>query len=474
MVKSQGVLSNLSWLYTAEFFIRIGSFLLVVLLARYLGDYNLGVYSYAFAFCGLLMSFFDFGVLTYLVKEVAKDKSKTERLFDNIATIKFLFNAVALIMIIIFAIFVNKSSESKIVILAGIALFFNFSGYTFKAIFQAYEGMKYIAIAQIIERVIAISLGALFLIKGYSLTWFVSALIISYFTFFAYLYIKSRKIVQFHFRFDIDSWKKVIKLSLPFWFTEIFFTIYTKIDSIILPFLKNFQVTGWYSAAYKIIEGLTFIPILASIVLFPAMSRLFKNDKNKLKILYNKSFYYLFVIVLPIVITIFMLSDRIILFFYGKEFTNSIYALQILIILALFLFLNYVMGYLLNAIDKQKFFTYTAGIGAILNITLDIILIPLFDEGYQGAAIGAVLTQIFNFLILYYLTCKNGFRINLWDIAKKPFFAVLLMAVSIYFIRQFHLILIVLAAAIIYFIALYLVKGIQKEEIDIIKKKLSF
>ena len=180
-----------------------------------------------------------------------------------------------------------------------------------------------------------------------------------------------------------------------------------------------------------------------------------------------KVFYYLFVLALPIAVGITMASQRIILFVYGNSFENSTISLQILVWALLFIFVNYIIGNLLNSIDKQILFTYTTGFCAILNIGLNFLLIPRYS--YIGAAIATVLTELVNFIILFSLISKEGYNLPRLAQLLKPVLASFLMGILLLYTKEYHLFIIVPLSAVFYFSIMFLMKGIGKEEINLVR-----
>ena len=254
----------------------------------------------------------------------------------------------------------------------------------------------------------------------------------------------------------------ILKESFPFWFTTIFMSIYFKIDTVMLTFMKDYAATGWYNASYKIIDTLSFLPFVVITAIFPAMSKFHKNNKMLLKILYEKSFYYLTLLALPLGLGATLLADRIILFVYKQSFINSVIVLQILVWALVLIFMNYIMGYLLNSVEKQKLFTLATGLCAVLNVVLNFILIPLYS--FIGASIATVITELFNFSMLYYFTSKNGYKINILKMLLKPATVTALMGIFVVYFMRLHLLLLIPLSILFYFSILFLIGGIKEDD----------
>lgn len=231
--------------------------------------------------------------------------------------------------------------------------------------------------------------------------------------------------------------------------------------------MASYEEVGWYNAAYKALDALYFIPGAVIAAAYPAMSQLYQTDRKMLQLLYRKAFYYLFALALPIGIGTTLLASRIIPFVYGAGFGSSVMALQILIWAEVIIFVSYITGYLLNSINRQLDFTKTAFAGALLNIALNLAMIPRW--GYMGAAIATVLTELAVMGALLLLAHRSGYFPEVRGLAR-PVAAGIAMAAVLLALPQLHLLLLLPAAAATYFLALLALKGIDKDEIRIVRQ----
>ena len=473
MSSAKTIAKNTGFLFSAQIIDKLLSFFIIVLITRYLGVIGFGKYSFAFAFIGLFLVFSHFGLTTYIFREIAKNKSRTKKLVDNVFTLKLFLLAGVYVIITITMWNLPKTHEIMLLLfLVMVHEFFTVINLLITVVFQAHERNEFNVYSIIIDKSLALLFGAYVLISGYGLHALILALILSKIISFIFRYsICRKKFVKISLEIDFKLWKTIIKNSFPFWLTIVFQRIYYQIDKVMLTSIKNYAVTGWYSAASTLVTALTFIPIVIINATFPAMSRFHhKKSKDFLRLLYKKSFYYLLSIAVPISIGISLLAPRLILFIYKEQFIESGIALQILSWSFIFIFVNYIMGYLLNSINKQHLFTISTGICAISNVAINFILIPKLS--YIGAAFATLITQFINFCLLYYFTTKNGYPINLLKIGYKPLIAGIFMGALIAYIKFLPIIYIIPIAAIFYFAFLLLIGGLGKEEIDLIKSFL--
>jgi O-antigen/teichoic acid export membrane protein len=235
-----------------------------------------------------------------------------------------------------------------------------------------------------------------------------------------------------------------------------------------LSFMKGDAVVGWYAAASNLTYGLKPIPHLFMSALFPLMSYYFISSKDLLKKSYEKSFKYLFYLGLPISVGTLLLSEKIILFLYGPEFSNSIIALQILSWDILLIFLYACAAFLLISIDKQNIMALVAGSTALINVILNLLLIPQYS--YIGAAIATITAEGFLLISYLYLNVKYIHGIPFHKIIFKPMIACGVMGLFLLQITEINLFVQIFLSIIIYCFILFLLKGFTSEDISMFKR----
>jgi len=473
MTSKRTITKNFLSLLSSQIIGSIISFIIAILIARYLGAEDFGKYAFAFAFANIAIIFTDYGINTYVIREIARSKEKTRKIFGNCLILKIIFSLLTLFVSVIIIYLMDLSIEMKfIVLIATLAMVIYYFGGFYRTLLMAYEIMEYEAIIAIIEKIVLFCAISMIILKNLYLMHLTFVFLLVYiFAFLMRFFIVSLKIGLISFSFDFSFIKTILRTSLPFWMGGIFIMLFFRIDSIMLKIFQNYTAVGLYNAASKLTEGLSFLPIVMIMTVFPAMSKFHLTNKIHLNMLYKKSVKYLFIIILPISIGTTILASRIISFIYKSEFLGSTIVLQILIWAEMIIFINYMMGYLLNSIDMQKFFTISGASCAFVNIILNLILIPVLS--YIGAAISTVISQVINFILLYYFSSRKGYSLNFFSLVKKPFLAAIIMSIIIYFVLELHIFIIIPCAAAAYFLSLFLMKEIGSEEINLVKSLFS-
>lgn len=471
MIKDR-IIKNTFALFMGSAVVNLLSFFLMVVIARTLGDTGVGQYSFIFALGYLIIILANPGLEYLIIKEVPGNKDLMPQYGANILSLKVILVVIAVAVTVCLAPFINKAplviySLLIVCIICG----FGVVGSVFSKILHAYERMDLTSLAEVIERVIALILGVILLYLTRSLLYLILALLISRLV-KEMLYVWfSKKLFVPKLGFDFFLWKKLFVQSLPFALSITFLYIYYRIDTVMLSLMVNDQVTGWYNAAYRLVDVVNYIPFLIVTAILPSMARSSKNDHELLMDIFNRSLRYLVLLSIPIGVGTFLLAPRIVLFVYGEGFANAAIALKILIWAEVIVFVNYLGGHLLNIIDRQKTYTKIIGITVGLNIVLNFILIPKYT--YIGAGVATLLSETLIFILIYRSIRKYVLKINLWSTVWRPILAAMAMGLIIIKMNFLPLWYVIPIGAVGYFVVFFLLGGFNEHDKDTLFTVLS-
>ncbi len=467
--QAQNIAKNTTWLTSAYIFQKIFAFIYFTLIARWLGASDIGLYVFAISLTTILSVFIDFGLSPVLIRESAKYKEKANAYLNNVITVKLLFSVITFIAAVIIINLLNKPPiVSMMVYLAGLVMIFDSFSLSFWSIFRAWQNLKYESISIAINQILIFIVGLAGILLKFPIYVLVIALLCG--SFFSFIYplilLKFKLDFKFKLQWQAETLKTLFKIALPFALAGIFTRVYSYIDQVLLSVLIGDQSLGWYSVAYKITYALQFIPAAFAAAIFPAMSYYHACEKEKLKQVFEKSMYFLIIASLPIAFGIASLADKIILFLYTSEYAPSILTLQIFIFAIIAIFLSFPVGSILNACDKQAINTFNLGVTMILNIILNIILIPRYQQ--VGAAIAALSSLSLMFILnLAWVPkiIKYDYKFLFIKLLKALFSALIMAAIIMYLKQSINFIILIIISALIYSLIMYFIKGFKIEDI---------
>lgn len=472
MNTAQRIAKNTGVLILADIIGKVISFFFVIYVARYLGAGGFGILSFALAFTSIFSIFADPGIRRLTIREVARDKSLTKKYLGNVAAIKAILVVITFGLIALVINLMGYPGQTiKVVYLLALYVIFMSFNEMFYSIFQAHERMEFVSLGRIITSVMLL-VGALLVInQGLSVIGLAFVYSIASIIAFGYGFIiLTWKFVTPRLEIDWSFWKPTVRLALPFGLTTLFWLIYFRVDIVMLSMMKGDEVVGWYSAAYQLVIALSFITVAFFGALFPITSRLYKSSREALINTSQRGFKYLLMIALPIGVGTTILADRFISLIYGSEYANSVIALQILIWAGAISIIFGVFDNLLASIDKQTKLAKQAFICALINIGLNLLLIPRYS--YVGAGIATIITNLVAIGILYGYTVKSGYQFSnrfMFKNILKVTAASIIMGVYVIFLQHLNLALLVISSAILYFMVFYLIKGFDSDDLQLFR-----
>lgn len=406
------IFNNMSWLFVSQIIASICGFIWTIVIARYLGVNDYGVLGFAISLSGILGITMDLGVNSHVVREIATNYDLTPKYLGNAIPLKSLFVIGTFILTLIILILLKANQLTIIItLLFTIEMVFKTFMGLLNGSFQAYEEGKYQGIGNILLNIILLIFILISIFTDLGIFGITLSYVVANFIPLIYEYIVfTKKFAKPKFEFDIDFCKNIAMFALPFALSGIFYSIYYSVDTVMLSNIIGDYATGIYNASYKLISVLTVFYSVYTAVLYPVMSKFFKNDEKLLVVVFEKSVKYLSLIILPIAIATMLYSTDIILLIFGIEFNESASALSILIWTVCLLFINGACGTLLNASHKEMTVTKVYFIAAIFNILLNLFMIPHYS--YDGAAISTVLSDLLILIISLYIVYRLGYRVK--------------------------------------------------------------
>ena len=468
MTKIANIAKNTSYLTLALILQKVISFTYFMLLARNLGPENLGKYYFAISFTTIFAIFIDLGLINVLTREVAKKQREAQNLLGNVISIKLPLAAISwLAVMIIINLMDYPDLVRNLVYLSSACMILDSFTTTFFAVIRGFHNLKFESIASIAFQLIVMSFGLTALYLGMNLYWIMGALVMaSTFNFLYSSFILWRKWhIKIIPKYDKVLIKLIIKIAVPFGLFAVFQRVYTYLDSVLLSIMVGDRYVGLYQVAFKIIFALQFLPLAFMAALYPAMSSYWLNNRQQLSITFERAMKYLIIISLPITAGTIILADKIILIF-KSGYGEAILPLQITIASLLFIFINFPIGSLLNACDKQKINTTNMGIVMVASIILNLLLIPKFQV--IGASITVLATNALMFILGIYwvgkvIEYKSGKVIITF---LKSLLAILVMGIIVYYLKPLiNIFTIIAIGGIVYFILLFLIGGFRKEDV---------
>jgi len=451
----QTIVKNTLWLSLSEFIGRALRIAIIIYAARVLGAAGWGTFSYLTSLAAVFTIFSDIGISTVLVREVSKFPEKEAKYFSTTFALKLALTFVSFVVLVFITPLFTGIPISKFLFVA-IGFLFIFDSFRRfgTSLFRAREKMEKEALINILTQFVIVVGGfvALSITKtpeslavAYALGAGIGLLIASYFL--------KDNIRQLFSGFDKTLVRSIIKAAWPLSLAAIFGMLLVNIDTVMVGWFKSAEHVGFYSAAQKPIALLYILPTLIVGGFFPALARFAKKNNKEFRRIFEKALGLIVAIAFPLSIGIMLTSSEIVSLVYGDAYAAAAAPLKILALTLLTAFPISIIIHGAFAYNKQSSLVPLWAAGAVLNIVLNLILIP--KNGISGAAWASLATQ----LIINTLIWIKMKRINNFSIASKLptiLLGTFMMTITVVIgkLLGIHLFIIIILAAITYFASL--------------------
>lgn len=430
MSKSRSIISSVVK-YSFSSFSSIFLLLLLIVAGRKLGANDFGVFSFALAFTFLLEPLLDPGLYHFLIRDIARDRTSTSKYISHALTYKLLIAPFYFVICWAIAYGLHHSEKTiQVVYLMALATILKSTKDVFRSAILSHEKFGIDACSLTLERISLLGVGSWMLMCGKGIMGLCWAFVaVRVFDLALTALITRTWVSKFRLGSDVKFIVGLVAAAVPIGAFYVTLNVYNYIDTVMLSSIRGDVEVGWYSASYRIYEGLLVLPVIISTVLLPRLSSLFTMDMALFSQLMNRGLKYVFVISLLVIGNGLILSENIISLLYGAEYSQSVLALNILLIGIAVVFPINLLQTVMIAVDKQKMILVFAIIGLIANVIMNIFLIQKY--GYVGAALATVAAEALVFCLLVIIAADYLYHAVWWKAFIKPLLAALMPLVMI-------------------------------------------
>lgn len=470
---------------------RMGGLILTVILARFLLPELFGIYSLVLSIITIAGTFTDLGMGKTLVRYVSDalgrgEKTEATAYIRYLLRFRFTLITVVILIIILFGKFISNTIFQKPeiyfpLLFATFYLLMKFLFGFFKSLFTSLRDLKSVTKLQIVlqsSRILFVLLAIFLLSDSFLVSGIFVAIGIGFFiTFLIGFLIIDKKLL-----FNKNSSKKKIdqKRILSYLgfvsIVSISLTFFGSIDILMLGRFVSSENVGYYRAALSLVTSIAALLGFGGVFL-PIFTQV---HKERLQRAFHKSLKYIISLAIPAVVGTILVSRYFILAIYGENYLTASIPLSAL---ALMILINPLVAFyssLFEAKEKPKLLAKLVSTSLVINIIANYLLIKYFlnfgqEYALLGAGIGTITARLFYLFVLIRKTAEvEKIKTRFQDFIK-PLIASLIMVLflisfpKVVDMNIFWGLFEVCVGMTIYFLALYGLGGLEKEDIDVFR-----
>ncbi|ACD95675.1 flippase [Trichlorobacter lovleyi] len=417
------VFTNIGWM-CADSLIRGGIGMVIsIWLARYLGPEQFGLLNYVVAIAFLFSAVATFGMNSIVVRDLIKEPEQRYHILGTAVVVQVMGGVAAWLCALVTAYIVQRDDMRFVAMIALLGTV---------SVFKASEVIKFWFESQVQSRYSVWAENGIFLVlatvkAGLILThapfmafiwvlWFEGL-----FTAGALLLVYSRYVgSSFRWRFQKERWHRLIHDGTPLMVSGLAMAGYMRMDQIMLGKLLNEEAVGIFSAALRLSEAWYFIPIAIMASLFPSV--VLAKNAGKLQYVARLEFTHTIMVILALALAIPMTfcADWVVALLFGNRYHGAGMVLALHIWSALFVFLGVASHQWFVTENLQRYVLFRTICGALVNISLNLILIPAY--GPVGAAIASLVAHGLVNVVMNAFTpaTRSIFRLQIKSLLLMP------------------------------------------------------
>lgn len=396
------VLKNASWIIVCRVVQAILGLIIAMITARYLGPSDFGLLNYAMSVVAFTLPVMRLGLTSILVQEFISEPDREGETLGTSIILSIISAIFCIVGVNLFVNFANAGEEDTLIVCALYSTLLLFQVFeVFNYYFQAKLQAKYCSIISLVAYGVVSVYKIYLLVMKKSIYWFAIANTLDYFIIAIGLFIIYKNLSGKKLSFNKIRAKKLLSVSKFYIISDLMVIVFAQTDRVMLKAMIDNAATGYYSAAITC-AGMTQFVFVAII---DSMRPMIFEGKKVSEEVYKLQLARLFSIItyLSLLQSILMtvLAPLIIRIIYGEQYLEAISALQIVVWYTTFSYLGSVRNIWILAEGKQKYLWQINLFGAIANVGLNAMMIPVM--GVNGAAVASLVTQILTNVVTGYI-----------------------------------------------------------------------
>lgn len=451
-----------------EIFTKAVGLLLFVFMANFLGPIDIGIYAAALAMGGSFAIISNFGFERLVEKDIGRNNKLVYSHFREISLIKLLLTFLAFGVYYLFLLVLDEPHFGLMTLVAVFVYLQSFMLF-FSSFFRGIGKPGLEALVRVVFSLLQIVLCVSALFLGWGLEGVVSLQIVSVgvATILASIVIDALASGRAPSYRWSTLWRH-LKAAAPLaGMMVILFFFGNRLNIMLLKLLTTEEAVGYYAPASRLFTNLNTIPAAMMGAFLPIMSGLYIRTLGGFVRTFRFTLKYLFIISAPIAVGTIIVAEQLTVFLFQDKFLPSVIALQILMAGIIISFWNRAISRSMMACNKEKYFVPLFLLLAVVNISANLILVPLFS--YVGTSIAVVITQGTQLLAMLFFVKRYANISAIASLVFKPAICVAVMGVVVYFASLHGLGLAILSGLITYPVALFATRAVKRQDIDSLK-----
>lgn len=462
----------------ANILISLSGLIFIPIITKNFSTSDYGVWAQVNTLVALVPNVVNLGLPYTMVRFLAAEKDKS-LIRQSFYSMMVLVLASTLIMVSLFVIFSNQIANAlfdgniQIMTIVIVISFLACLNLMFLSYFRTFQKIAYYSTFLVLQTYIGVGVSIVLTLMNYPIETVVLGLLTGYLFVFIIMMVLIVKELGFTTKFK--DLKEELKFAIPTIPNNVSSWVVDSSDKFVIGIFLGSAAVGCYSPGYALGSILLMFLTPFAVLLPAVLPEYFESgDMDKVNTFLTYSLKYYLLLTIPAAVGMSLLSKPLLYILTTDIIANQGYMITPLVALgAIFMGIYGIVNNIIILEKKTTILGYIWISVAILNIAFNIVAVPYL--GIYGAGIVTLICYFFAFAVTTFYSKKYAKLPFDYKSIGKIIIATAVMGVFVRWMNPsgiINILIVILCSAVIYFVVLLLLKGINKKEINLIKEMI--
>lgn len=390
--KPDSLFTNAGVLLSSRLLIAVLGWAGTVLIVRTLSVSEYGQFTLVFTTLGIVSVLTDLGIGRIAVRGILHGDDRAA-FTGNYIMLRSALGLVAYGVVVAFVVVAGyPATVLHATLVAGLVILFGAPGNAYGTVFQAHRRLRGLSLTRVLSRTAQLGLTTALVVAGGSLLVLTIPAVLADLLVLLWVAPAAHRMAPIRYALDLRAWGAMLAEAAPLSAGAALASIYYRADSLLLSKLDGFEAVAFYGIAYKFVDLLHEASTAVNAAILPVLVAAWP-DRAEAFVATVRRGATLLALFLGLALVEFMLfAEDVIGLLYGSTYEQAAHAARVVVAADAVAFATGLALIVLVAAGRNRRYPLIIGVGLVLNVALNLALIPAY--GYEGAAYATLATNL--------------------------------------------------------------------------------
>jgi O-antigen/teichoic acid export membrane protein len=372
-----------------------------IIMVRRLSVAEFGRFTFVFSLIGMVAVFTELGLGRMAIKGLVDDGRDKAAFAGTLVALRTCLGLVVYGLAVAFVVVAGYPPEVvRATLVAGVVLLLATPSHAIEVVFQVHLRMGTVALSRVVGQLAQLGLIAAIAVGGGgSVVLFAVPPVAGEVLILAWRVVTVRKLQTIRLNVDWAEWWVLLREAAPLAAGAIMVSFSYRLDSVMLSKLDTFDAVGVYGVAYKFVDIVHYLPSALMPPLLAVLVRAWPDDPRTFAHNFRRAFTALALLGTLVAVQFTVFARPVISLLYGSQYAEGAQAARIVVGAECVAAFSVLALTVLVAMGRNRLYPVAAVVGLVVNIALNLWLIP--TRSYEGAAAATLVTNILVVVVMW-------------------------------------------------------------------------